>query len=228
MDVQSLMAYLLLAVYFLVPCVIILFGLGKHKVMNVLLCGGCMVVATAVVLMLDIFPELVVFACAVICICAAVSIFVSVDCIIYRINGTSTSNKKTMTPYTSIKNLIKRIFENKLFFIIPLLFAVENIINFIILFDWSFKNKFYDVLLILMFALSIVLIVIVILNKFKKTKNYMLCGIIYLLLVLISLCCFFCGNGLNMHISAKTLDVMLNTTAAFLYIKGSEDGSGGA
>ena len=188
MNFEDILANLFLGIYLLPPCVFIMVGLGRRKIVNVLVSLGCMVIPTVLTLLLDYFPNISWLAYTAIVICSGTVILMSIGCVVYRWNN---PEKKIVKQNASFLERVKRIVnESDLFVFLPLLCSFNVILRSILSFDRTFKEKENNLLFIALIVIAVTLSVIAILSKIKKGRLNALCVVVYLTLILFD---FFAG-----------------------------------
>ena len=220
MDIQSFLAMLLFAIFFIPAFVFICFGLGKNKVRNIIMYVMCILSVVVFAWFVDNNPNLNWLWLIIIPVGVILMIYVSVDCVIHKLKQPIDANKKLQNiKVNSIYKYSHSIVEKKAFITIPIIFASINVLLAIYFFDSSLNLFFNNIIASMILSISVLLVILTVLYvTSKKSQLLMVSGILYIILSVLNVCVEFAGLNFNGSIYVFIVECILNISIGVICI----------
>ena len=220
MDIQSFLAMLLFAIFFIPAFVFICFSLGKNKVRNIIMYVMCILSVVVFAWLVNYNSNLNWMTYIIIPIGAVLMLYLSVECVIYKLKQPiEVANSIKEFKVTSLSKYSHNLVANRTFFVIPILFAAINVLLSIYVFDSSMKVVFGNIIAALILSLSVILVILTVLYiTSKKSQLLMVSGILYIILSVLNVCVEFAGVNFNGSIYIFVAEGIVNISIGVMYI----------
>ena len=185
MDLYDIIAYIVLMAFLVPPIVFIFFGLGKHKLINVLTYVGFVGAMFGAAVLADSFSYLQWVTIAVSLTGAVLLLFVCIGCVCFRINNPRAKASLAVKAdraqgWGDIFKASHGLVRSRIFIILAVRFLVNNVFLSVSIFDLSQGICPDNVLSVLLLCLSAIIAVLTVLNARGRLGHTDIYGVLYI------------------------------------------------